>query len=307
MTHVTETPGRMRRIGFYLRAMFPLHVHVPIGILVFAGGYATTAAIRGESIRGIAAAWYGALTVFLMALLLRAFDELKDKDADARLFPDRPLVTGAVRYSDIRLLAASCLSLAVILNLGRGVAGPAFAALVACALLTWRWWFVPRMADYPEVVLLTHQPLVPLTFYYIYSVYVDVSGAALVLREGLMVALVMWPPLFAWEIARKVRAPAQETDYLTYSKRWGPRVAAAVVVLSFLTGAALMSMTGPLRGGSFGLLYYGLLALVCSVVVLRFILRPSPGHQSIRIAAEVFAAGYYVAPLLDRAIMLQLR
>lgn len=300
-------PHRLQRIGVYLRAMFPLHINAPMAILVFVSGYVTSAIVRGEAIRLDARAAYGVLTVFLMALLLRVFDELKDRAADAQLFAERPLVTGAVKYSDIHILGAIVAAAAVTLNLGRGAASPAFAVLFAYTLFTWRWCFVPRMSEYPEVVLLTHQPLVALIFYYIYCVYVDVTGGVPAIREGMVVALVMWPPLFAWEIARKVRAPAQETDYLTYSKRWGPRVAAGVVVVTFLTGAALTAIVGAIYGLSrFVPVYYGLVALGSSAVIIRFVVAPSPRRNRLRPVAELFVLLYYLGPLLDRLLATRL-
>ncbi len=303
----TAAPHRRQRIGVYLRAMFPLHINAPVTILLFVSGYVIAAVVRGEPIRFDTHAWYGVLTVFLIALLLRVFDELKDRAADAQLFPERPLVTGAVKYSDIHILGAIVAAAAVTLNLGRGAASPAFAVLFAYTLFTWRWCFVPRMSEHPEVVLLTHQPLVPLTFYYIYCVYVDVAGGLPVVPEGMVVALVMWPPLFAWEVARKVCAPAEETNYLSYSRRWGARRAALVVVVAFLAGATLTTTVGAIYGLSrFVPVYYGLVALASSAVVIRFVAAPSPQRNRLRPVAELFVVLYYLGPLLDRVLATRL-
>src|SRR5438309_930780 len=50
----------------------------------------------------------------------------------------------------------------------------------------------------------------------------------------------IWMPVAAWEIARKVRAPGEETDYTTYSKVLGARRAASLPAFFVLvSGAAL--------------------------------------------------------------------
>lgn len=290
----------MRRTWRYVNAMFPLHVHLPLVVVVFASFWIVTAAVRGEPVRPTVEWWWGMATMALGMLLLRVFDDLKDETVDPQVFPNRPLVAGLVRYADVRWLGLALVVILVAFNLGRGPATDAFLAYFAVAVLSWQWWFFPDvLPQRPVLVLLTHQPLAPLAFIYVYGTYAHVTGGTPAWGQAVALAVAYWPPLFAWEIARKVRAPEQEDAYLSYTRRWGTRRAPAVVLVGLLAGGVGMSLVGVAVGWPLALfLWYFALVLAAGAVVLRFIARPSAATNRVRLAVESFAFLYYLAPIV---------
>jgi hypothetical protein len=175
---MSHTVGAPRRIASYFRVMFPLHVNVPAAAFMFYGFYIMAQLMASDEVRVGVDSLFGFATVVLSLLLFRLIDELKDEDVDAQLFPERPLVTGAVRYSDVRVLALGTILALLALNVGRGVATDVYFVYFVLFVLSWQWWLFPQeVAPRVGLVFLTHQPLVPLLFAYVYAVYLRTTGA----------------------------------------------------------------------------------------------------------------------------------
>jgi 4-hydroxybenzoate polyprenyltransferase len=169
-------------------------------------------------------------------------DELKDRDLDRALFPERPLPSGRVRASDLTLTLA-LLSL-VYIPLHGPHAGPVVSATIVLgfAFLMFRWFFLPHYLR-PRLLptLATHNPIVGLLLLHLTVLFVAESGLdVLGLRWSGIAAVValLWAPAFAWEIARKIRAPAEETAYVTYSRVLGSRRAVGLAILAQATAVA---------------------------------------------------------------------
>src|SRR5690606_33952005 len=80
------------------------------------------------------------------------------------------------------------------------------------------------------LAFLTHHPVVAIMQFYCLSFFRD-SGAGFPLGA---VLFVVCTGLYAtaWEFGRKIRGTAEETEYTTYSKIWGPY--RPVILLMFL-------------------------------------------------------------------------
>jgi 4-hydroxybenzoate polyprenyltransferase len=257
----------------------------------------------------------GAITLVLLALLMRVQDELKDLDTDLRLaregdprFLHRPVVLGRVRPADLHLLRRLLLAALVLLNLPLGFPLPSvpFALALLATWLSGRWFFWPAMAGNLLLAFATHNPIALLDAAYAAAVFArDWPG-----RLGPAAALVLlavYLPVAAWEIARKVRAPGDETSYQTWSSRLGWQVAGGLPsILCALSAACLARVS---RGSGLGPAY-PLMVLAVLVVVLaactRFLLRPSSRSANLRPAVELFAiatsAGLVVAVALTRGV-----
>jgi 4-hydroxybenzoate polyprenyltransferase len=126
-----------------------------------------------------------------------------------------------------------------------------------------------------------------------------VVGAALVaalarsaVEPPVLGALIVssWFPIGAWEVSRKLRAPADETAYETYSKRLGVRGGAALLIGCLTVSLAALFVLGfatdvhqgylAVASASAGLLLLG---------ALRYAWRPSTNSARLRPLAEVFA------------------
>jgi hypothetical protein len=256
----------------------------------------------------------GAAAGVLLALYLRVADDLKDWEADRRLaaggdarFTARPQVTGAVEESDlVQLRAGIAVTFAALLALlppgAMLLGGLSFAG----AWLSARWFFVPAMARSLPLAYVTHNPLALLFLGFAFAVGAAGSRPAPLPTASLLLGLYL--PLAAWEIARKVRTPAEETDYVTWSAVLGARAAAAVPALLAVASALLLAVGG--AGASLGRGFAALVGAASLVPVaasVSFLLAPSPvGGRRLRPAVEAYAlaagGGLLLAVLMVRGL-----
>ncbi|MBU0993136.1 MAG: hypothetical protein KJ737_11640 [Proteobacteria bacterium] len=288
------------RVRIYFKAMFPLHVNGVAAVLFFTSFFFMVQVISLGKIEYFSSAWFGFLTFFLCMLLPRFFDELKDEGVDAAVFPNRPLVTGAVRYSDVKIMAIFGMIAILLLNLGRGMAIQGLFIYFIFLVLSWQWWLFPeKVSNTLWLVTVTHTPLVPLLNFYIYTVYLEVSGEPMHVSLALPLCMLYWAPILAWEYGRKIRAPEEETDYLTYSKRWGAKKAAFVPLLAILCSTCLWWMTCNAYHFSGVFLYYNLiLGASVSLLILRFILKPVKETNIVKKSVESYIILYQAGALV---------
>jgi len=303
-------------VGEYLLAMFPPLVNVPAGLVLFFAVYAGLQGLAEVApLRVGPRALAGAATLVLLALLLRVQDELKDAATDLRLarqgdprFASRPLVRGRVTVADLDLLRRLVLGLLVALNLPLGFPVP-FLFFALALLATWlsgRWFFWPAMAGNLLLAFATHNPIALLDAAYAAAVFARAFPGRLTSAAGL-VLLAVYLPVAAWEIARKVRAPGDETSYETWSARLGWQVAGGLPsVLCALSAACLARVS---RECSLDLAY-PLLVLLALLWVFaactRFLLAPSSRTAGLRPAVELYAVvsagGLVLALVLSRGV-----
>jgi 4-hydroxybenzoate polyprenyltransferase len=222
-----------RRMHAYLGEMLPLPLHAVLAALIFAGiaVYVRHTHHLSTSLLSIPTL-IGVTSLFLLMLILRLMDELKDEDIDRALFPQRPLPSGRVRRADIvwSLVAVSLVFLAI--NLWAGWAFFAAALVLGDAVLMLKRFFAPgRLRRSLVLTLVTHNPIVALMILYGVAVVAAEHGlTAARINWGVILPFVVmvWSPFLAWELARKIRSPEEETDYVTYSRILGPRRAVLV-------------------------------------------------------------------------------
>jgi dolichol kinase/4-hydroxybenzoate polyprenyltransferase len=222
-----------RRMRAYLGEMLPLPGHAVLAALIFAGiavyvrhtHHLSTSLLSVPSLIGVT-------SLFLLMLTLRLMDELKDEDIDRALFPERPLPSGRVRRADIvwSLVAVSLLFLGI--NLWSGWAFFVAAMVLGYAVLMLKRFFAPeRLRRSLLLTLATHNPIVALMILYGVAVLAAEHGLTVTeLNWGVILPFVVmvWSPFLAWELARKIRSPQEETDYVTYSRILGRKRAVLV-------------------------------------------------------------------------------
>ncbi len=227
------------RAWTYLQERFPPFAHGPL-VLAFAGGVAcASAALRGADGPG----WGAVAVAFVVSLgaffQLRVADEWKDREADARFRPERPVPRGLVT---LRELTAAALAVAVVQVVACLLLTPRLLIPLAMvwgwgALMTAEFGVANRLRQSPAVTLVSHGLIVP--FIDFFSVSADVLGNGAAYPDG--TAWLIGVSLFggmAVEIGRKVWASADErTGVETYSATWGRRPALAV--WAGVVGAAL--------------------------------------------------------------------
>ncbi len=302
----------------YLAMMAPPWIMFPVGCIKFFAAYATFQALSSRSpLIFDRTALLGGITVTLVLMLMRVYDELKDADSDRHLaaagdprYTGRPLVIGIITEHDLRMLRN--LIVVALISIHIFMAGPwvslAFGVLLSVLWLSSRWFFWPAIKNSLWLAFITHNPISAIVGTYILAVYVDRFGA-FQLSWGACLALILglWFPVAAWETSRKIRLPSDETDYQTYSKLWGLKIA-SIIPACFIALASLCLIYVAHRA-MLSLEYSFLLAIATGIIVIRsFILffAPTRARTQLQPWTESFAAiadiGLVAACIASRGI-----
>jgi 4-hydroxybenzoate polyprenyltransferase len=308
--------SRPRRIWRYLLVMFPPHFMVLSGVAKFYAVYFSLQALAsGESVHITLPSMAGAASIVLFSLLMRIYDEIKDSEADIRLgragdprYKDRPIVTGAVTMEDLVVLRWVTMALLVVINVPLGgwpLIG--FAILFLVTWLSFKWFFWPLISRYLLLAFLTHNPISLFFGGYIVAVYAGDFGINSIDAWALLLMLVFWAPLGAWETSRKIRAPEDETDYQTYSQVFGWKLAPFVPIAFILLGTTSVIFLSYQMGLSW--IFPAVVAVASFVPIYRclaFRVSPSQKTANIQPFVEMYAVvmdlGLLAAVLVSRGL-----
>ena len=269
--------------------MFPLQIHLPFAILFYFSLYLLIQFSQGiVEFQLNKTAVFGCITVFGIMLLLRILDEFKDVGVDEKLFSHRPLITGKVKYKDLRVLGVLVFLGISVLNilLGGKILLFYFFAVVYLGL-TFKWFFIEKsMRDNLILTLISHQPITLFINLYIVSTALqshNISNYPLLI----LCILGFFFPIFAWETSRKIRPIGGETDYVTYSKLFGPVKASFLPLIALsLYFAALVLLAINLK---FDFWLYPILItiyLLALIAYVRFMLVPNKKRMILKHLTE---------------------
>ena len=219
------TRAMLSRLRLYFAEMHPLPRNIFVGFLLCFELYFLTLLTNGHDGFQVGAAEITvAFTLFAFLLNLRIADDFKDFQTDRELFPDRPLPSGRTRKSDLIAVLVAVDTIVVALNLVLVRNHLFFALLVAYGVLM-SVWFFQRYRIQPSLVLavVTHNPVQLVMNLYVISFAATKYQIPLIGWNNALILFTLYFPGLIWEIARKVRAPEDETDYVTYSKLFGLR------------------------------------------------------------------------------------
>ncbi len=313
MLTITTNSGFPQRMAVYLKEMYPLTQRIPMALIIAASVLLFTrhihgwnSAMHGAPLPALLAA--GSCCVFVFLLLLRLMDELKDLDIDRELFRDRPLPSGRVRERDIRISMTLVTAAYILLHAAWPLALASALGLLAYAWLMYFYFFMPGLLRRNLLLnLATHNPVIPLLVVHLSLLTAAAQGIAFdALRwdEILLFAGMIWSAMFAWEIARKIRAPQEENAYVTYSQILGRGGAVLLAFTAQTAGGAIavhFVLTGlwpaiallPLGAG------YGLLCFTYG----RFLFVPTPGTSPLRPFAEAYALLLMLTVILGSGVL----
>lgn len=290
----TAVPGFRRRMRVYLREMFPVGARLLMAVMLYASFARVLALVQGwPTAPTLTGLLVGSWSVFATMLILRLMDELKDTDVDRRLFPSRPLPSGRVRESDIRVALAIVGALFLAAHVGAGLALWTALGVLGYAVLMFRWFFVPElMRSRLLLTLATHNPVIPVLLLHCAAVAAAARGRGLRdldLGTVLPLVVVYWAPVFAWEIARKIRAPRDEDAYVTYSRLLGPGGAVALASAAQTATLGLAVFLDQVHGfHPAWLACAGIGWAIAQAAHVRFLVRPDAGSSRLRPFAELF-------------------
>lgn len=304
--------GFSSRIGVYLGEMFPVPQRLLGSGLLAISFQLLLVRLNGvEFAIGSPVAVSAILSVFLLFLLLRLLDELKDLQIDRELFNTRPLPSGRVQERDIRFSVIPVTVAYLAVNSWSRVTLTTAALVLVYALLMYRFFFIPEiLRRYLLLNLATHNPIIPLMFLQQTALMAASNGwkwSRLDWRATLLLIAAFWGMLLAWEIARKIRAPEEENEYVTYSQLFGRygAVAAALGVQTFTVVVLIHFFDAhDYRWAAFGILSAGYVMLLWRYG--RFLVKPSAASSHLRGLSERYILFVCFSIIVDWLFSLEL-
>jgi len=295
------------RLRVYLAEMYPVVSRLFVAYVLFFEIYFLVLLTNGhEGFALTAAEAVAGFTIFAFLLSLRVADDFKDYETDLTLFPERALPSGRVTKRDLAVMLVVVDTVTVVLNVLVVRNHVFFALLVAYGLAMSFWFFAKyRIQRSLPLALVTHNPVQLVMNVYVISFACQRYGIALVGWNNVLILFTLYFPGLIWEIARKVRAPQDETDYVTYSQLFGVRapvlVIAAVMAADAVTSSLLAYQLYPWAVvtvlGAYAFLLVSCwqfvrdprrFALVDRVVVYEFV---AEGSMVVFIAARLLGIG----------------
>ncbi len=225
----------LRRMHIYFKQMLPLIPCLLFSAVIYFSFNGFLGIIHGVhqpdiSYYAIAGVW----SLFSITTILRLMDELKDKEIDRKLFPERPLPSGIVSDKDI--VFSIFISSASFLLINCIFSNSIWFALLlfAYSMLMFKYFFMPDLLrKYLLLNLITHNPIAALMMIYLVVLFADnheMSANQLDWNKVTILVLMYWSIFFSWEISRKIRSEEEENDYVTYSQIFG-RIGATLILI----------------------------------------------------------------------------
>lgn len=223
----------LKRLNIYFKEMYPIIPRFILGLIVFGEIYfivlsnygVTDFQIGGQEL-------IGGFTVFSFLLWLRIADDFKDYELDCRLFSHRPLPSGRVTKKDLGIFVAILITVTVVLNLVFMNNFPFFLFLYIYGTLMSLWFFSKKKIQKSlPLALVTHNPVQMIMNIYIISFTCIKYGLEPFSLTNVLAAWTLYFPALIWEVSRKIRAPRDETEYVTYSKLFGYKKSTVFVLV----------------------------------------------------------------------------
>lgn len=222
-----------RRLSIYFKEMYPILPRFALGLIIF--GEIHFIILLNAGIRDFRLGiqeLIGGFTVFSFLLWLRIADDFKDYELDCRLFADRPLPSGRVHKKDLAIFVTALIAVTVLLNLFFMNNFGFFLFLYIYGTLMSLWFFSKKKIQKSlPLALITHNPVQMIMNIYIISFTCFKYELPLFTFVNFLAAWTLYFPALIWEIARKIRAPKDETEYVTYSRLFGYKKATRFILI----------------------------------------------------------------------------
>jgi UbiA prenyltransferase family len=284
-----------RRIWIYLQSMQPIHITILFSLIHFCSVFFFLGAVAHSVVLPPLSLWYVVASAALFYITFRLNDDIKDEEFDRIYHPQRPMITGIVKYDDLKILSLISFIIMVAINVGRGFVTSTFMVLIVFSAMNAQSFYFPDQVrrSFTLTLITGGHAMLPMMNYYFYTAYCSVSATKLD-SYGLIagVCLLFSLPSAAWEISRKIRAPSDETDFPSYSRRWGLRTATLVPIVYITVTATALVTFGIILAFS---MYYVVANVLLGIGVLAifyvFLLRPTSLHNYLKKANELYDAG----------------
>ena len=239
-----------------------------------------------------------ALSTFFLLLYYRISDEFKDLKTDQKFFPDRPLPSGRLFLSDLRILLYAMTIASVTLNLIFPHALIEFLAALIFTVLMGKWFFLEKyIANNRLMAFFTHAPVGILLYWYVEVYLLNANGVSWSHPEKLsLIAFIVIPGL-SWEVLRKTYLPQDEMPgYQIYSTMLGFRGALAFaglwVIITLINNFLLIGLFGFLSPMEIPLVLLNALLLLAILVQAC-----KPWIKNLKPVAELYMTFHLLLPL----------
>lgn len=223
----------LKRLHIYFKEMYPIIPRLILGFIIFLEIYFIVLLNNGITEFDITVSEFvGGFTVFSFLCWLRIADDFKDYELDCRLFSSRPLPSGRVTKKDLAIFVSLLIALTVALNVIFMNNIGFFAFLYFYGTLMSLWFFSKKKIQKSlPLALVTHNPVQMIMNIYIISFTCIKYGLEAFTLTNFLAAWTLYFPALIWEVSRKIRAPKDETEYVTYSKLFGYKKATRFVLI----------------------------------------------------------------------------
>jgi hypothetical protein len=266
---MNQNPSLISRLYTYQSERFPLIAH---GILIASFCFSAIAYSRicrgAEGFVPINAYFLGIFMCVTLFLMVRIFDEHKDKEDDAEHRPHLPVPRGLVTLSELRNVGIGVVVLQILVQLIFAPKMLIFYAIVIgyLCLMGKEFFMVEWLKKHQFWYVTSHMVIIPLVD--IYASGLDWHLENVMPHQGLLFFfLVSYCNGIVLEIGRKIRTPEND-EFNTYSTMMGAEKATKLWIL-VLFGTLLTSFAAAWYAG------YGLLG--CGILALFFILCATQG------------------------------
>lgn len=223
----------LKRLNIYFKEMYPIIPRLLLGIIVFGEIYFIV--LLNNSVTEFKINYQefiGGFTVFSFLLWLRIADDFKDYELDCRLFSSRPLPSGRVKKRDLGIFVGILIAVTVALNAVFMNNIWFFLFLYVYGTLMSLWFFSRKKIQKSlPLALVTHNPVQMIMNVYIISFTCIKYGLSAWTLTNFLAAWTLYFPALIWEVSRKIRAPKDETEYVTYSKLFGYKKSTVFVLV----------------------------------------------------------------------------
>ena len=223
----------LKRLNIYFKEMYPIIPRLLLGGIVFFEIYFIILLNNGvTSFKISVAEFIGGFTVFSFLCWLRIADDFKDYELDCRLFKERPLPSGRVTKKDLGIFVGALIAVTVLMNVIFMNNIPFFVFLYVYGTLMSLWFFSKKKIQKSlPLALVTHNPVQMIMNIYIISFTCIKYGLKSLTLTTVLAAFTLYFPALIWEVSRKIKAPEDETEYVTYSKLFGYKKATRFVLI----------------------------------------------------------------------------
>lgn len=223
----------LKRLNIYFKEMYPLIPRLILGFIIFLEIHFIILLNNNVTEFKITISEFvGGFTVFSFLCWLRIADDFKDYELDCRLFNTRPLPSGRVKKKDLAIFVVILILVTVVLNVVFMNNLAFFAFLYIYGTLMSMWFFSRKKIQKSlPLALVTHNPVQMIMNIYIISFTCIKYGLPAFTLTNFLAAWTLYFPALIWEVSRKIKAPEDETEYVTYSKLFGYKKATRFVLI----------------------------------------------------------------------------